>query len=275
MGLRALFLFVVVLVLSSSSALLAQVPALHSHNDERRATPLFEALAAGATRIEVDVWRIGSVPQLYTGHDVADTAAGHTLQSQYLDPLAALPPEARPARLDLVIDAKVVPQFRAVQAPAIYHETIAAVQARPALAGWLRVVFTGATVAHTIANRPAWVEFQHWGVSAASLAEPVAREPVEAEGWPFSWQGVGEMPADELAALEAQSARVRAAGKRYLLSTYFVEATGDPEAVWSVLRGRVDIVSTDDPARYAAWVDSLTSSEPVDAGPAMCQCPCE
>lgn len=265
-----LFLFLI-----SGSVAAQTVPAMHVHNDEEQAMPLLGAIAAGARRVEVDVWRIGSTPELRTGHSIGDTVAGVTLQSQYLDPLVALNP--KPAFLDLVIDAKVVAQFAAVQRQAIYDETIAAVLERPALSGWLRVTFTGSTVSHTIGGRPSWVFFQHWGISSSTLAEPASREPIEAEPWPFTWTGAGAMPPAELAALGSQVAAVHNAGKFYLVSTYQIEASGNMPAVWEQLRAvGVDYVSTDHPADYADWVDSLTPpSDPPDAGPPMCECPCE
>lgn len=70
---------------------------LHSHNDENRGVPLWEALAAGCMSVEADIWlednRTGS-PDILVGHNKAplvnSTANPRTLRSLYLDPLQTI-----------------------------------------------------------------------------------------------------------------------------------------------------------------------------------------
>jgi hypothetical protein len=59
----------------------------HSHNDYRRNVPLFDALHAGCTSVEADVWLTGNGTELYVGHHRHSLSRGRTLRSLYLDPL--------------------------------------------------------------------------------------------------------------------------------------------------------------------------------------------
>lgn len=62
--------------------------AVHSHNDEVRAVPLWDALSHGMLYIEPDV--IHRDGQLFIAHNEDDIAQEDTLESLYLQPLHAL-----------------------------------------------------------------------------------------------------------------------------------------------------------------------------------------
>lgn len=109
--------------------------AVHSHNDEVRAVPLWDALEHGMLFIEPDV--IHRDGQLFIAHNEDDIAAEDTLATLYLEPLYALlsalhpePPSgaARPSiypsapdqPLYLVVDFKFggkesVPSFKKIR----------------------------------------------------------------------------------------------------------------------------------------------------------------
>ena len=58
---------------------------VHSHNDYWRTVPLFDALAAGCTGVEADIWlRDGDI---LVGHDESSLTLNRTLRSLYLNPL--------------------------------------------------------------------------------------------------------------------------------------------------------------------------------------------
>jgi len=60
----------------------------HSHNDYWRKVPLFSALYAGCTGVEVDLWlRNGD---LLVGHDEASLQPDRTFQSLYVNPLVEI-----------------------------------------------------------------------------------------------------------------------------------------------------------------------------------------
>ncbi|KAK6362492.1 Altered inheritance of mitochondria protein 6 [Exophiala oligosperma] len=57
----------------------------HSHNDYWRREPLYQALRAGRTGVEADVWYFDD--QLYVTHTVLGIRQNRTLKNLYLDPL--------------------------------------------------------------------------------------------------------------------------------------------------------------------------------------------
>ncbi|KAI4220740.1 MAG: hypothetical protein L6R36_007400 [Xanthoria steineri] len=63
----------------------------HSHNDYLRPVPLFDALAAGCTSVEADVWVDSELQNdLYVGHTRKSLQRDRTLNSLYIDPLLAI-----------------------------------------------------------------------------------------------------------------------------------------------------------------------------------------
>lgn len=57
----------------------------HSHNDYWRARPVYDAVLAGCTSIEADVWLIDD--ELFVGHSRASLTRNRTLDSLYIEPL--------------------------------------------------------------------------------------------------------------------------------------------------------------------------------------------
>lgn len=66
---------------------------IHSHNDEWRDVPLFDALKHGARAIEPDCWW-ASPDQILVGHNSDKLRGSNTLKSMYLDHLFSLLQEA-------------------------------------------------------------------------------------------------------------------------------------------------------------------------------------
>lgn len=60
----------------------------HSHNDYWRSVPLYEAIAAGCTGVEADVWLDGN--SLLVGHRKNSLSSDRTLNSLYVDPLTTM-----------------------------------------------------------------------------------------------------------------------------------------------------------------------------------------
>ncbi|KAL8755066.1 MAG: hypothetical protein Q9184_004910 [Pyrenodesmia sp. 2 TL-2023] len=65
--------------------------ACHSHNDYWRRVPLYDALAAGCTGVEADVWLDPNHPNdLFVGHTRKSLTSARTLKSLYIDPLLTI-----------------------------------------------------------------------------------------------------------------------------------------------------------------------------------------
>ncbi|KAI4141394.1 MAG: hypothetical protein L6R39_005354, partial [Caloplaca ligustica] len=64
----------------------------HSHNDYWRRVPLYDALSAGCTGVEADVWfdSTNSPDELFVGHTRRSLTAARTLKSLYIDPLLTI-----------------------------------------------------------------------------------------------------------------------------------------------------------------------------------------
>ncbi len=60
----------------------------HSHNDYWRQVPLYDALAAGCTSVEADVWLSGN--DLFVGHSQKSLTKERTLESLYIDPIVSI-----------------------------------------------------------------------------------------------------------------------------------------------------------------------------------------
>ena len=60
----------------------------HSHNDYWRRVPLFDALRAGCTGVEADVWLFDD--DLFVGHNTASLTRNRTFESLYIDPLVKI-----------------------------------------------------------------------------------------------------------------------------------------------------------------------------------------
>ncbi|CAF9925445.1 Altered inheritance of mitochondria protein 6 [Imshaugia aleurites] len=60
----------------------------HSHNDYWRKVPLYDALAAGCTGVEADVWLTNN--DLLVGHSTGSLTSARSLTSLYIDPLISI-----------------------------------------------------------------------------------------------------------------------------------------------------------------------------------------
>ena len=67
----------------------------HSHNDYWRTIPLYEALAAGCTGVEADVWHTDN--DLRVGHSRKSLTSARTLTAMYIDPLVSILTHQNPA----------------------------------------------------------------------------------------------------------------------------------------------------------------------------------
>ncbi|KAL8787431.1 MAG: hypothetical protein Q9213_002208 [Squamulea squamosa] len=60
----------------------------HSHNDYQQPLPLYDALTAGCTSVEADIWLQDG--DLLVGHEERSLDLSRTLESLYLDPLVSI-----------------------------------------------------------------------------------------------------------------------------------------------------------------------------------------
>ena len=73
----------------------------HSHNDYERRAPLYDALAAGCTSVEADVWY--SPRDLLVGHTLKSLTQARSLKTLYIDPLVHILSHQNPSSEPLTV----------------------------------------------------------------------------------------------------------------------------------------------------------------------------
>ena len=223
-----------------------------SHNDYEQERPLFKALEFGYQMIEADIHLIDG--NLYVSHDhPEDLERTPLLQDLYLDPLAEhierMDGEVLPesdVTFYLVIDVKTEAEttYRVltdVLEP--YRELFTRKKDGVFVNGPMRLLISG--------NRPQLTEDEPDRIAfidgripdiGTGLSSDVY--PLISDNWNnyFSWDGTGEMPAEEFEELVSITERVHEEGKMIRFW-----ATPDAEPVWEVLLDAgVDVINVDD-----------------------------
>jgi glycerophosphoryl diester phosphodiesterase len=259
-SLRSLLL--TALLLTGTGAMAQLLPQGHSHNDYRRARPLYMALDHGFMSVEVDVHlRRG---RLLVGHDGFFLRKRRTLERIYLAPLYALAGRdaflsvhaGGPPGFVLYIDVKR-------GCPALPDTLIAQLQRyQDMLTVWDQGVRRQGAV--NVIVRPCdreqeWLSrerrwFQFEG-RHHHLGGPYDAEVVPRVGMPLrritKWRGRGPMPPEDLAQLRALVAQAQAEGRQ--LRSW--AATNRP-AVWRrLLDEGVEVINVDRIRRFARFME--------------------
>ncbi len=252
----------------------ARVPQGHAHNDYEHRHPLTDALAAGFTSVEADVWPVDG--RLLVAHQRSQVDPSRTLENLYLRPLAsdvrhgsALP------HVQLLVDVKgspaaTLPLLRAELAS--YAVILTSYRGCTAHPGPVSVVVSGN--AHPVDPQPGSTSL--FGYDAPlrpgrprAVGEAVT--PLVSGDWAdfFTWDGRGAMPRDEHDRLVRLVAGAHAAGS----AIRFWDTPDDPgparENLWRELAADgVDYLNTDDLAGYAAFRrQSQRTAYPSPAAP--------
>lgn len=240
----------------------------HAHNDYEHPRPLLDALGHGFASVEADIWLVDG--RLLVAHDADGLDPSRTLQSLYLDPLAARVRErggcvyrsAPRLPLQLLIDLKTAgePTYRALAAALRpYHRILSSATA----AGRVRHRAVTAVVSGDRGARAPLeaerVRYAFYDGRAEDLdgGAPASFIPLISGNWNtfFHWQGTGPFPAAERAALRGMTAAAHRAG-RAIRFWATPDAPGTArEAVWhELLAAGADWINTDDLAGLAAFL---------------------
>jgi hypothetical protein len=237
------------------------LPKAHSHADSRHRRPLWDALGAGFTSFEVDVWVVGG--RLLVGHSAP--RPWRTLERLYLDPLARLVSERgcvyedfdRP--ITLLLDVKSDPvRARPVieQHLRLYGGLLSCWRDGHAIPGDVTVVLSGTLLGMPYDAPQRWAAVDGRARSAQPDV-PAALMPLRSDCWPelFSWSGDGPMPQDQHERLARMVADAHARGQR----VRFWQTPDRPgrarDAVWrTLLDAGVDLIDTSDLAGARAFL---------------------
>ncbi len=207
--------------------------------------------------------------QLLVAHDEIDLDPARTLQSLYLDPLAAriranggsVYRSAPRRSLQLLIDLKTAgePTYRALsRALRPYRSILGSATAGRVRRGAVTAVVSG----DRAARAPLEAEAVRWAFYDGRIEDlggpaPASFIPLISGNWnnSFRWQGTGPIPADERAALHDLTGRAHAAGQavRFWATP---DAPGPArDAVWGeLLAAGADWINTDDLPGLAAFL---------------------
>jgi len=230
----------------------------HAHNDYEHERPLFDALDHGFTSVEADVWLVDG--ELLVAHDLADVQPGRTLDSLYLDPL-----QRRIAAnggsvytrwrgsMQLLIDVKSEAEttYAAVNRALRDHAGIMTTFVRNSRMrrGPVTAVISGNRTLQTMQQQDVRYAGYDGRLSDLDSGLSPAVMPLVSDNWTnhFTWQGQGEMPADERAKLRDIVERAHASGYRVRFWATPDQPGAARDAVWSeLLDAGVDHINTDD-----------------------------
>ncbi|MFD6431724.1 phosphatidylinositol-specific phospholipase C/glycerophosphodiester phosphodiesterase family protein [Streptomyces venezuelae] len=241
----------------------------HAHNDYEHPRPLFDALDHRFGSVEADIYLVDG--QLLVAHDPVDLDPSRTLESLYLEPLAARVRAQHGSvyrgyyrtPFQLLIDIKT----EGASTYAELHRHL-----RP-----YRHLFTsyshgkvrrGAVTAVVSGDRAARgpmeaqrVRYAFYDGRLADLGGPAPASliPLISDNWSlnFGWQGVGPMPAAEREKLRGIVSAAHARRRRVRFWATPDLPGAQREAVWSeLLAAGVDHLNTDDLAGLEAFLDA-------------------
>ena len=182
----------------------------HAHNDYEHARPLEDALAAGFTSVEADLFLIDG--EIRVAHYRTDAKPGRTLRSLYLEPLQKIARRhdgrIHPHRPEfyLMLDYKASgePDVRALHQAVTnelsgFKELLTTVEDGCLTRRAVAIVLSGSRPADVIAREP----LRRWAIdgqmSDLTNSAPAHLIPWISTSWrsTFSWNGEGEFPADQ------------------------------------------------------------------------------
>ncbi|ADD43195.1 phosphatidylinositol-specific phospholipase C/glycerophosphodiester phosphodiesterase family protein [Stackebrandtia nassauensis] len=246
----------------------------HAHNDYEHDRPLFDALDHGFGSVEADVWLVDG--ELLVAHDAGDVDPERTLQSLYLDPLSQIVADNGGAvypdwdgSLQLLIDIKSDGEdtYRAIDKVLTKYADI---MTRFADGD----VESNAVTAVISGNRPRDVmedqKVRYAGydgrLSDLGTDTPADFMPLVSDNWGknFSWNGDGEMPADQRDKLRDIVTQAHESGYQVRFWATPDEAGANREAVWrELVEAEVDYLNTDDLAGLRDFLVDDISSLPL------------
>ncbi|GGS49717.1 phosphatidylinositol-specific phospholipase C/glycerophosphodiester phosphodiesterase family protein [Streptomyces griseoviridis] len=240
----------------------------HAHNDYEHPRPLLDALDHRFGSVEADIHLVDG--QLLVAHDAVGLDPSRTLESLYLDPLAARVRDQggrvyRGARrpLQLLVDVKTegASTYRELDRRLRRYRHLFTTYAH----GRVR---TGPVTAVVSGDRAARAPMEAQTVRSAfydgrltdlGSAAPASFVPLISDNWAnnFTWQGVGAFPAAERRKLHGIVATAHARGQRVRFWATPDLAGPARDAVWTeLLAAGTDHLNTDDLAGLEAFLDA-------------------
>ncbi|MBV7696444.1 phosphatidylinositol-specific phospholipase C/glycerophosphodiester phosphodiesterase family protein [Streptomyces sp. TRM70350] len=240
----------------------------HAHNDYEHPRPLLDTLDHRFGSVEADIHLVGD--QLLVAHDPEDLDPARTLESLYLDTLAARVKAHRGSvyrghrgSLQLLIDIKT-------EGASTYLELDRHLRRyRHLFTTYAHgKVFPGPVTAVVSGDRAARVPMEAQKVRRAfydgRLADlgssaPASFIPLISDNWTlnFTWRGAGEFPAAERQKLRSIMRAAHSRGQKVRFWATPDVAGPERHALWTeLLAADVDFINTDDLLGLEAFLDA-------------------
>jgi len=240
----------------------------HAHNDYEHPRPLHDALDHRFGSVEADIFLVGD--QLLIGHTVDDLDPTRTLESLYLDPLAAIvkanrgrvyPGWRRP--LQLLIDIKTEGSSTYLELDRHlwrYRHLFTTYAHGRVLPGAVTNVISGDRAARTpMEAQTVRRAFYDGRPADLGTSAPASFVPLISDNWQlnFSWLGEGAFPDAERQKLRSIVGQAHAAGQKVRFWNTPDLAGPARDALWTeLLDAGVDYFNTDDLAGLELFLDT-------------------
>ena len=229
----------------------AQTYKVHSHNDYEQQVPFWNALSAGASSIEADVFLIDG--KLLVAHERRSIDPAHTLERLYLDPIQESLERGLVATpsLQLLIDVKS-------DARTTLDALLKALSNYPELTGSdkLMIVISGnRPQVEEYVNYPDFISFDYQSldpITDAKVMNKIALISLSFTNF-TSWNGKGRLTQEDLEKLTAVVKKAHSFNKPFRFW-----ATPDSKTSWKAIAGLgVDYINTDHPYACVQYLNLL------------------
>ncbi|MFE9438887.1 phosphatidylinositol-specific phospholipase C/glycerophosphodiester phosphodiesterase family protein [Streptomyces sp. NPDC006602] len=240
----------------------------HAHNDYEHPHPLLDALDHRFGSVEADIYLVGD--QLLVAHDPVDLDPARTLESLYLDPLAAriranhgsvYRGYRRP--LQLLIDIKTEGSSTYLELDrhlSRYKHLFTRYVHGRVRPGPVTAVVSGDRAARTpMEAQTVRRAFYDGRLADLGTSAPASFVPLISDNWTlnFTWPGVGAFPDAERQKLRSIVRTAHARGQRVRFWATPDVAGPARDALWAeLLAADVDYLNTDDLAGLEAFLDA-------------------
>jgi len=244
----------------------------HAHNDYEHPRPLLDALDHRFGSVEADIFLVGD--QLLIGHDATELDPSRTLESLYLDPLAARVKAdhgsvyrgwRRP--LQLLIDIKTEGSSTYLELDRHLHRyrhlftTYARGRVHP---GPVTAVISGDRAARTpMEAQSVRRAFYDGRLTDLGSAAPASFIPLISDNWTLNFSWLGDRPFPDAERLKLRSIITAAHANGQQVRFWATPDTAGParDALWTeLLAAGVDYFNTDDLAGLEAFLDAHPTS---------------
>ncbi|GGS98336.1 phosphatidylinositol-specific phospholipase C/glycerophosphodiester phosphodiesterase family protein [Streptomyces chromofuscus] len=240
----------------------------HAHNDYEHPRPLLDALDHRFGSVEADIHLVGD--QLLVAHDPEDLDPARTLESLYLDTLAARVKanhgsvyRGHRGSLQLLIDIKTEGASTYLELDRHlrrYRHLFTTYAHGKVFPGPVTAVISG----HRAARVPMEAQtvrraFYDGRLADLGSAAPASFVPLISDNWTlnFTWRGAGEFPAAERQKLHGIMRAAHARGQKVRFWATPDLAGPERDALWTeLLAADVDFVNTDDLLGLEAFLDA-------------------